>query len=127
MRSFSSLSQHNIFANSKRDFPLNIMKIVSSSLNRRNLIALLAVTAIAGVVEKVPAADQKPTIPVIVKDTTSSYWQTVLAGARKAGEDFGVNVVDLGPQSEADPAGQIGILEKAVATKPAAIVIAPMQ
>src|SRR5258708_6969647 len=33
-------------------------------------------------------AQTKPTIPVIVKDTTSRYWQTVLAGARKAGQDL---------------------------------------
>ena len=30
-------------------------------------------------------AQTKPAIAVIVKDTTSVYWQTVLAGARKAG------------------------------------------
>ena len=31
-------------------------------------------------------AQTKPTIAIIVKDTTSVYWQTVLAGARKAGQ-----------------------------------------
>ena len=72
-------------------------------------------------------AQTRPTIAVIVKDTTSFYWQTVLAGARKAGQDFGANVVELGAQSEADAIGQIGILEKAVASNPAAIVIAPAQ
>src|SRR5271166_3832189 len=36
-------------------------------------------------------AQTKPTIPVIVKDRTSFYWQTVFAGARKAGQDLGVN------------------------------------
>jgi ABC-type sugar transport system substrate-binding protein len=30
------------------------------------------------------AAAQTPTIPVIVRDTTKPYWQSVLAGARKA-------------------------------------------
>ena len=44
-------------------------------------------------------ADQKPIIPVIVKDTTSFYWQTVLAGARKAGQDLDVSVPELGAQS----------------------------
>jgi len=72
------------------------------------------------------AADQ-PVIPVIVKDTTSSYWQVVLAGARKAGKDLGVKVPELGAQSESDINGQISILENAVAGKPAAIVIAPTQ
>ena len=37
-------------------------------------------------------AQTKPTIPIIVKDTTSVYWRTVLAGARKAGQDLGVAV-----------------------------------
>ena len=69
----------------------------------------------------------KPTIAVIVKDTTSFYWQTVLAGARKAGRDLGVDVVALGAQSESDATAQIDILEKAVASNPAAIVIAPAQ
>jgi len=68
-------------------------------------------------------AQTKPTIAVIVKDTTSFYWQTVFAGARKAGRDLGVNIAELGAQSESDINGQISILESAVATNPAAIVI----
>lgn len=74
-----------------------------------------------------PAAAQQPVIPVIVKDTTSFYWQIVLAGARKAGQDLGVKVPELGAQSEADINGQIAILENAVSSKPAAIVISPTQ
>ncbi|WP_293857885.1 ABC transporter substrate-binding protein [uncultured Alsobacter sp.] len=74
-----------------------------------------------------PAAAQQPTIPLIVKDTTSFYWQIVLAGARKAGQDLGVKVPELGAQSEADINGQIAILENAVSSKPAAIVISPTQ
>jgi ribose transport system substrate-binding protein len=73
------------------------------------------------------AAEQKSTIPVIVKDTTSFYWQTVLAGARKAGQDLNLNVPELGAQSESDISGQISILENAVSGNPAAIVIAPTQ
>jgi ribose transport system substrate-binding protein len=78
-------------------------------------------------VEAVPASAQKLTIPLIVKDTTSFYWQIVLAGGRKAGKDLGVNVPELGAQSESDINGQISILENAVSGNPAAIVIAPTQ
>ena len=67
------------------------------------------------------------TIPIIVKDTTSPYWQIVLAGARKAGKDLGVKVPELGAQSESDINGQISILENAVAGKPAAVVISPTE
>src|SRR5271163_1667571 len=69
----------------------------------------------------------EPTIPIIVKDTTSNYWQIVLAGARKAGKDLGVNVPELGAQSESDISGQISILENAVSEKPAAVVISPTE
>src|SRR5437660_4813312 len=73
------------------------------------------------------AAAQTPTIPVIVRDTTKPYCQSVLAGARKAGEDLGAEVLALGAQSETDVDGQIAILRNAVAAKPAALVIAPAQ
>ncbi len=67
------------------------------------------------------------TIPVIVKDTTAQYWQIVMAGARKAGHDLGVNVPTMGAQSEADIPGQISALENATSSHPAAIVISPTQ
>jgi ribose transport system substrate-binding protein len=72
-------------------------------------------------------AQTKQTVAIIVKDTTSPYWQAVLAGARKAGQDLSVNVVELGAQSESDTNGQIDVLEKAVASNPVAIVLAPAQ
>jgi ribose transport system substrate-binding protein len=82
--------------------------------------------SLLGPAEAAPSiAQTKPTIPIIVKDTTSFYWQTVLAGARKAGQDFDVKVLELGAQSESDTNGQISILENAVASNPAAVVIAP--
>lgn len=82
---------------------------------------------LGGWVEEASAAAPTPTIPVIVKDITSVYWQIVHAGARKAGQDLGVNVPELGPLSELDNAGQISILESALASNPAAIVIAPVE
>jgi ribose transport system substrate-binding protein len=89
---------------------------------------VVAAGIVAGLAFGAPAmAQTKPTVAIIVKDTTSPYWQTVLAGARKAGQDLGANIVELGAQSESDANGQIGILEKAVASNPAAIVIAPVQ
>jgi ribose transport system substrate-binding protein len=72
-------------------------------------------------------AQTKPTIPIIVKDTTSPHWQAVLAGARKAGRDLGVDVAELGTQAESDVDGQIRFLKDAVASNPVAIVIAPAQ
>jgi ribose transport system substrate-binding protein len=70
-------------------------------------------------------AAQGPTIPVIVKDPARPYWQAVLAGARKAADQAGAQIVALGGKAEADADGQIAALRNAVAAKPAALVIAP--
>ena len=89
---------------------------------------MLAAVLAAFATMSAPAAyAENPTIPIIVKDTTSFYWQIVLAGARKAGKDLNVNVPELGAQSESDINGQISILENAVAGKAAAVVISPTQ
>jgi len=100
---------------------------LSSSTNRRILTTLLAAISTAGLMQTSLAADATPSIPIIVKDTTSNYWQIVFAGARKAGKDLGVKVPEQGAQSESDINGQISILENAVSEKPAAIVISPPQ
>jgi ribose transport system substrate-binding protein len=103
------------------------MKLFSSFPSRRISAGLFAAVALAGFDGADPASAQSVTIPIIVKDTTSFYWQVVFAGARKAGKEFGVNVPQLGAQSESDINGQISILENAVSGKPAAIVISPTQ
>ena len=89
---------------------------------------VVAAGIVAGLAFGAPVmAQTKPTVAIILKDTTSPYWQAVLAGARKAGHDLDVNISELGTQSESDANGQIAALEKAVASNPAAIVIAPAQ
>jgi ribose transport system substrate-binding protein len=89
---------------------------------------VLAAGIVAGIAFGAPAmAQTAPAVAIIVNDPTSSYWQLVLAGARKAGQDLAVNVVELGAQSESDINGKIAVLGKAVAANPAAIVIAAAQ
>jgi len=99
----------------------------SLSTTRRLMLAGIALATASLAIGPLPAMAQTPTIPIIVKDTTSFYWQIVLAGARQAGKDLGVNVPELGAQAETDINGQISILENAVAGNPAAIVIAPTE
>jgi ribose transport system substrate-binding protein len=103
------------------------MKLSISSPGRRIFAGFLTFLTTAVMVQSSLSADAQPTIPIIVKDTTSNYWQIVLAGARKAGKDLNVKVPELGAQSESDINGQISILENAVSEKPAAIVISPTQ
>jgi ribose transport system substrate-binding protein len=103
------------------------METIDKNINRRTFVALGAVAMLAGTIPVRSALAAGVTIPIIVKDTTSFYWQIVLAGARKAGRDLGVNVPELGAQAETDVNGQISILENAVAGNPAAIVISPTE
>src|SRR6201995_2363908 len=100
---------------------------LSSSSSRRILFGLFTLLPTVAAMQTSLAADEKATIPVIVKDTTSNYWQIVLAVARKAGKDLNVNVPELGAQSESDINDQISILENAVSEKPAALVISPTE
>ena len=67
------------------------MSIAKQLLSRRAFTALAGAAVFATMT---PAASfaQDVTIPIIVKDTTSFYWQIVLAGARAAGKDLGVSV-----------------------------------
>ena len=71
-----------------------------------------------------PQAHAQDTIAVIVKGTTSEYWQWVFRGAEAAGKDLGVKIDELGTPKD-DAAGQIAILESAAGKKPSAIVISP--
>jgi ribose transport system substrate-binding protein len=70
-------------------------------------------------------AAQGPTIPVIVDDPTRPSGQAVLAGARKAADEAGAQILALGGKAEADADGEIAALGRALAGKPAALVIAP--
>ena len=93
---------------------------------RRALFRVSALALTLSLVGLTPGRAADTNIAVIVKDTTSFFFQIVLAGARQAGKDLGVKVSELGTQSEADVNGQISVLENAAASKPAAIVIAPV-
>jgi ribose transport system substrate-binding protein len=83
-------------------------------------MASAALFALAGV----HAASAQDSVAVIVKATTSEYWQWVFKGAEQAGKELGVKVEELGSPKD-DAAAQISILEGAAGKKPAAIVIAP--
>jgi ribose transport system substrate-binding protein len=101
--------------------------LARQSASRRGFGLLAAAAMLAAGLTVARPAFAAETIPIIVKDTTSFYWQIVLAGARKAGKELGINVPELGAQAESDINGQISILENAVSGAPAAVVIAPTE
>ena len=53
-------------------------------------------------------------VDVIIKASDSSFWQTMLAGARKAGGDYGLKVGLFGPTSETDINQQVQLIENSI-------------
>src|SRR6478736_2167745 len=70
------------------------------------------------------AAGEK--IAVIPKGTTHSFWKSVEAGARKAGDELGAEIIWKGPLKEDDRAQQIAVVQQFVASGVSAIVLAPL-
>ena len=68
----------------------------------------------------------KKTIAVIPKGTTQVFWQSVHAGAVKAGVEENVNVVWIGPEKEDDRQQQIALLDNQIMNEVNGIVLAPL-
>lgn len=65
-------------------------------------------------------------IAVIPKGTTHSFWKAVEAGARKAADETGINMIWKGPVKENDRAQQIAIVEQFISEGVSGIVLAPL-
>ncbi|TMR89136.1 ABC transporter substrate-binding protein [Nonomuraea basaltis] len=64
-------------------------------------------------------------IDVIIKASDSSFWQTMIAGAKQSGEDFGLNVSTFGPTSETNIDQQVQLVENSISRGVDGLVIAP--
>jgi len=73
-----------------------------------------------------PAGSSKHAIAVIPKGTTHIFWQSVRAGAQKAGEEFGYQIFWNGPERETDRERQIQIIEDFIVQKVDGVVLAPL-
>ena len=70
--------------------------------------------------------EKKTTIAVIPKGRAHLFWRSVNAGAAKAAQESGVELIWNGPTSETDYAGQIQIVEAMINRHVDAIVLAPI-
>jgi ribose transport system substrate-binding protein len=96
------------------------MESTTRSLLRFAALALIC-TACSG--------DRQPdrlTIAVIPKGTSHVFWQSIHAGARKAGSELGVDIAWRGPVREDDRDSQVAEVENAVGRGVAGIVVAPL-
>jgi ribose transport system substrate-binding protein len=68
----------------------------------------------------------KPVVGVVPKGANHIFWQTVHAGAIKAGQEYGFDVEWNAPTLEIDSSRQIEIVESMVNRRLAGIVLAPV-
>lgn len=65
-------------------------------------------------------------IAVIPMGTTHEHWKAIHAGAVKAGQELGVEIIWKGPQKEDDREQQIAVVEDMIARGVSGIVLAPL-
>jgi ribose transport system substrate-binding protein len=68
----------------------------------------------------------KPVVGVVPKGASHIFWQTVHAGAIKAGREYGFDVEWNAPTTEVDASRQIEIVDSMIGRKLAGIVLAPV-
>jgi len=99
------------------------------------VFALLLVTAGCGKKQSAETAEDTTEraragktwrIAVIPKGTSHVFWQSVHAGAAKAGHDLGVEIIWQGPATEGEREAQFKIVEDMISRKVDAIVLAPL-
>lgn len=72
------------------------------------------------------SAGDRPTVVVIPKGTTHLHWRSVEIGAKKAADEFGLNLIWKGPLTENDAAQQIGLVEQFTQEGVAGLAVAPL-
>lgn len=103
--------------------------------SRRWLVLVLAIGLLAAgyytgihyvvenlTVREAEAGENKHTVALVTKSTTSAFWKSVFAGANAAGTEYNLSVVIDGPESEEDYEAQNEMIARAVAAGAEAIV-----
>jgi len=88
------------------------------------LVVLVIIFIVFGFIQKGTGKDERR-IAVIPKGTTHLFWESVHAGAQKAGDEAGVKIFWNGPEREGDREKQIQIIEDFIVRKVSGIVLAP--
>jgi ribose transport system substrate-binding protein len=90
-------------------------------------LALLLTAACSGANNSAPATSSSGmTIAVIPKGTTHTFWQSIRAGAERAGKETGATVIWRGPLREDDRDAQVSEVEGFVSRGVSGIVLAPL-
>lgn len=92
----------------------------------RTILILLAVLTVGCVSSSsTPDGKKKLRIAVVPKGTAHEFWKSIHAGAQKAAEERGVEIIWKGPQIENDTAGQINTVRDFITKGVDGICLAP--
>jgi len=94
-------------------------------MNAKALLTLVVLLAACGGSPPPDAAKEEIVIAVIPKGTTHSFWRAIHAGAVKASQELGVEVIWKGPAREDDRDAQVAEVENFVSRGVSGIVLAP--
>ncbi len=103
-------------------------KIARESLVALTCLLLLAVFSCQGKGAKGSASSgaKRLTIAVIPKGMTHEFWKSIHAGAARAAQELGADIIWKGPQKEDDRAQQITVVEDVISRGVDGIVLAPL-
>ena len=94
---------------------------------KRTALCFVALALLFSACSSSPPADSgKMTIAVIPKGTSHVFWQSIHAGAAKAAQELGVDIIWRGPLREDDRASQIAEVEGFITRGVSGIVLAPL-
>ncbi len=91
-------------------------------LSRRSFLTASSAAALAAC----QRSDGRRVIGVVPKGTSHLFWQTIHAGALKAGDEFDLEVSWQAPQLEIDSSRQIAIVENLISRQVDGILLAPV-
>ena len=100
-------------------------------MKRLAILSLCFAAACGGSDKSAPASSTASsstsmTIAVIPKGTTHTFWQSIRAGAEKAGKETGATIIWRGPLREDDRDAQVSEVEGFVSRGVSGIVLAPL-
>ena len=101
----------------------------TNTFNLRRITRRAAIVVATGLIAAACAKDATPgklTVAVIPKGTSHVFWQSIHAGAVKAGSELGIDVAYRGPLREDDRDSQVAEVENAVGRGVSGIVLAPL-
>ena len=91
-------------------------------ISRRSFLTASSAAALAAC----QRSDGRRVIGVVPKGTSHLFWQTIHAGALKAGDEFDLEVSWQAPQLEIDSSRQIAIVENLISRQVDGILLAPV-